>query len=280
MTKATVNTASAGTATNEDAQQQQQQQHHGYLPTRRQSAASMFGRMAGIAIAVAAAPVAVVHADEIGREVEMTLDVTGEALMICTKRGPLGACTKTVYRTAENDNDKAATYMGKPSDLVSQKDREARRSSSEDAGNALIEKLKQRSEDNSEKNARLVEQRTQLNDASANFGPFSKSVLIENQNGIGFTLLENPQAMRLKKLGLIGSKKKFLRQPTQKELDDALIVPETSLLGSIVKTVGGIVGVVGLGFGYTQIPDENRKQIETKAKQVTTKFSETFLEQK
>ena len=95
-----------------------------------------------------------------------------------------------------------------------------------------------------------------------------------------FTLLENPQAMRLKKLGLIGSKKKFLRQPTQKELDDALIVPETSLLGSIVKTVGGIVGVVGLGFGYTQIPDENRKQIETKAKQVTTKFSETFLEQK
>lgn len=166
MTKAAVDTASAGTATNEDAQQQQRQQHHGYLPTRRQSAASLFGRMAGLALAVAAAPVAVVHADEIGREVEMTLDVTGEALMICTKRGPLGACTKTVYRTAENDNDKAATYMGKPSELVSQKDREARRSSSEeDAGNALIEKLKQRSEDNSEKNARVVEQRTQLNDA-------------------------------------------------------------------------------------------------------------------
>ena len=167
MTQAAVDTASAGTATNEDAQQQQRQQHHGYLPTRRQSAASLFGRMAGLAVAVAAAaPVAVVHADEIGREVEMTLDVTGEALMICTKRGPLGACTKTVYRTAENDNDKAATYMGKPSELVSQKDREARRSSSEeDAGNALIEKLKQRSEDNSEKNARLVEQRTQLNDA-------------------------------------------------------------------------------------------------------------------
>ena len=166
MTQAAVNTASAGTATNEDAQQQQRQQQHGYLPTRRQSAASLFGRMAGIALAVAAAPVAVVHADEIGREVEMTLDVTGEALMICTKRGPLGACTKTVYRTAENDNDKAATYMGKPSELVSQKDREARRSSSEeDAGNALIEKLKQRSEDNSEKNARVVEQRTQLNDA-------------------------------------------------------------------------------------------------------------------
>ena len=166
MTKAAVNTASAGTATNEDAQQQQRQQQHGYLPTRRQSAASLFGRMAGLALAVAAAPVAVVHADEIGREVEMTLDVTGEALMICTKRGPLGACTKTVYRTAENDNDKAATYMGKPSELVSQKDREARRSSSEeDAGNALIEKLKQRSEDNSEKNARVVEQRTQLNDA-------------------------------------------------------------------------------------------------------------------
>ena len=166
MTQAAVNTASAGTATNEDVQHQQQQPQHGYLPTRRQSAASLFGRMAGIALAVAAAPVAVVHADEIGREVEMTLDVTGEALMICTKRGPLGACTKTVYRTAENDNDKAATYMGKPSELVSQKDREARRSSSEeDAGNALIEKLKQRSEDNSEKNARVVEQRTQLNDA-------------------------------------------------------------------------------------------------------------------
>jgi hypothetical protein len=45
--------------------------------------------------------------------------------------------------------------------------------------------------------------------------------LILNEDGKGFTLLEKPQAMRLKKSGLIEDKK-FVRQPTQQELDDAL----------------------------------------------------------
>lgn len=46
-------------------------------------------------------------------------------------------------------------------------------------------------------------------------------MLILNENGRGFTLLANPQAMRLKNQGLIKDKK-FIRQPTQEELDKAL----------------------------------------------------------
>ena len=42
-----------------------------------------------------------------------------------------------------------------------------------------------------------------------------------NEDGKGFTLLENPQAMRLKKAGFIKDKK-FIKQPTQQEIDDAL----------------------------------------------------------
>ena len=38
---------------------------------------------------------------------------------------------------------------------------------------------------------------------SASFGPFDGQVLILNEDGRGFTLLANPQAMRLKKAGLI-----------------------------------------------------------------------------
>lgn len=161
-------------------------------------------------------------ADEIGRETEALFDITGESMMICTKRGPLGACLKTEYRTEYNDNDKAREYFSKTTELATKRNGSVDESNE---GNALIEQLKKRSEDNSEKNDILVKQRTQLNDASANFGPFSKAVLVENENGNGFTLLENPQAMRLKKLGLI-EKKKFTRQPTQEELDAALEEPE------------------------------------------------------
>jgi hypothetical protein len=57
--------------------------------------------------------------------------------------------------------------------------------------------------------------------------------LILNENGKGFTLLENPQAMRLKKQGLIDGDKKFVRQPTQEELDKALEPEGPSLLDSI-----------------------------------------------
>ena len=45
--------------------------------------------------------------------------------------------------------------------------------------------------------------------------------MILNEDGKGFTLLENPQAMRLKKAGFIENKK-FVKQPTQEEIDAAL----------------------------------------------------------
>jgi hypothetical protein len=41
-------------------------------------------------------------------------------------------------------------------------------------------------------------------------------------DGKGFTLLANPQAMRLKNQGLIKDKQ-FIRQPTKEELDAALV---------------------------------------------------------
>ena len=49
--------------------------------------------------------------------------------------------------------------------------------------------------------------------------------MIVNADGIGFTLLENPQAMRLKKAGFIKGRK-FVTQPTQEQIDAAL-EPET-----------------------------------------------------
>jgi hypothetical protein len=139
---------------------------------------------------------------------------------ICTKRGPLGACLKTEYRTVENDNDKADKYFQTPTELVKRKDLAAREAE-ESEGNALIQKLKQQSEENREKNELLVQQRTLLNDQSASFGPFDGQVLILNQDGKGFTLLKNPQAMRLKNQGFIKDKK-FITQPTQEEIDAAL----------------------------------------------------------
>ena len=46
-------------------------------------------------------------------------------------------------------------------------------------------------------------------------------MLILNEDGKGFTLLTNPQAMRLKNAGFIKDKK-FTKQPTQEDLDKAL----------------------------------------------------------
>lgn len=62
---------------------------------------------------------------------------------------------------------------------------------------------------------------TLQNSQSASFGPFDGQVLILNEDGKGFTLLANPQAMRLKEAGLIADKK-FTRQPTPEELEKAL----------------------------------------------------------
>lgn len=43
-----------------------------------------------------------------------------------------------------------------------------------------------------------------------------------NTDGKTFTLLQNPQAMRLKKAGFIDGRRQFIKQPTQEEIDQAL----------------------------------------------------------
>eukprot|EP00540_Astrosyne_radiata_P002702 CAMPEP_0116836154 /NCGR_PEP_ID=MMETSP0418-20121206/7937_1 /TAXON_ID=1158023 /ORGANISM="Astrosyne radiata, Strain 13vi08-1A" /LENGTH=99 /DNA_ID=CAMNT_0004465889 /DNA_START=237 /DNA_END=536 /DNA_ORIENTATION=+ len=51
-------------------------------------------------------------ADEISsKERDMPLVDTGESVTICIKRGPLGACTKSIERTKANDNDGATKYF-------------------------------------------------------------------------------------------------------------------------------------------------------------------------
>jgi hypothetical protein len=75
----------------------------------------------------------------------------------------LGKCVTTVRRTPENDNDIALKYFKEPTDLVKQKD-QAARTAEETEGNVLIQKLKQQSEDNREKNDLIVQQKTFMND--------------------------------------------------------------------------------------------------------------------
>ena len=79
------------------------------------------------------------------------------------KRGILGKCVKTQLRTAENDNDVALKYFQEPTDLVKKKDLQSR-TAEETEGNVLIQKLKQQSEDNREKNDLIVQQKTFMND--------------------------------------------------------------------------------------------------------------------
>ena len=82
---------------------------------------------------------------------------------ICTKRGLLGACLETAVRTPENDNDKSAKYFRDPTELVKEKEAKMRASSNTE-GSMLIEKLRQQTEDNREKNELLVKQKTAQND--------------------------------------------------------------------------------------------------------------------
>jgi hypothetical protein len=77
---------------------------------------------------------------------------------ICTKRGPLGACLKTEPRTDTNDNDVSRKYFRDPSDLIKQKS--SALSDGGDDGNALIQKLRQQSIDNQEKNDLYVARKT------------------------------------------------------------------------------------------------------------------------
>lgn len=53
-----------------------------------------------------------------------------------------------------------------------------------------------------------------------------------NADGKGFTLLENPQAMRLKEKGFIKDRK-FVNQPTPEELDAALEAEGPGFFGRI-----------------------------------------------
>ena len=139
------------------------------------------------------------------------------------KRGPLGACTQTEERTANNDNDRSNAYFKDPATTLKQR-RDVKRMAEESEGNALIQKLRQQSDDNREKNDLAVRQKTLINDQSASFGPFDRQVVILNTDGRTFTLLENPQAMRLKNAGFIEDRK-FIKQPTKEELADALVLP-------------------------------------------------------
>jgi len=177
-------------------------------------------------LAILTAPlVAVVpnaHADTWGKETEAPTLFTGETTMICKKRGPLGACLETVVRTQENDNDKALKYFKDPSAEVKKRQERALIQAADDSeGNALIQKLRQQSLDNKERNDDMVRAKTLMNDSGASFGPFGGQVVILNTDGKTFTLLNNPQAMRLKKAGYIEDRK-FVVQPSEQVIDDAL----------------------------------------------------------
>jgi hypothetical protein len=176
-------------------------------------------------------------ADEIGVERDAPTLFTGENVMICKKRGPLGACLESVVRTESNDNDKAKQYFRDPSEIVRQKEATLRAAAEETQGNALIEKLRQQTEDNKEKNRLTVERKTFENDQSASFGPFDRQVVIMNTDGRTFTLLENPQAMRLKKAGFIEGRQ-FVKQPTKEDIAAALEPDGPGLAGALLGVFG------------------------------------------
>ncbi|KAL7503376.1 hypothetical protein ACHAXN_001177 [Cyclotella atomus] len=181
---------------------------------------------------------ATAHADEWGRETEAPTLFTGETVMICKKRGPLGACLETTVRTAQNDNDKSLEYFRDPSDEVKKRRQQSiQGSKQDDQANELIMKLRRQSEENRERNENEVRIKTLMNDQAASFGPFDRQVVILNTDGKTFTLLENPQAMRLKKAGYIGNERKFIIQPSQEVIDDALVGKND--LGEAIKGIFG-----------------------------------------
>mmetsp|Transcript_15197 Transcript_15197/g.17363 ORF Transcript_15197/g.17363 Transcript_15197/m.17363 type:complete len:287 (-) Transcript_15197:159-1019(-) len=192
-------------------------------------------------------------ADEIGSEIEAPTLFTGETVEICTKRGPLGACTKTELRTAENDNDKATKYFKDPAASLKEKYSAAQLQSIDDGeskkvimasdGNELIERLKQQSADNKDRNDKIIRAKTLQNDMAASFGPLDSQVAILNSDGESFTLLKGAQAMRLKKMGYIKDKR-FVTQPTTEVIDAAF----ESEGGGPGEFIGGIMkGVFGSG---------------------------------
>ena len=103
-------------------------------------------------------------ADEYGVETEAPTLFTGESIMICVKRGPLGACQKTEERTPANDNDKAAKYFLEPGKKVVDKDLAMRRSSDGNMESELVTRLKQQTSDNKERNDQIVKMKSLEND--------------------------------------------------------------------------------------------------------------------
>jgi hypothetical protein len=80
---------------------------------------------------------------------------------------------ETVKRTDANDNDKAKKYFQDPSEMIKRKDAAMRESI--DENNSLIDRLKQQSIDNAEKNDLEVQRRTFQNDqvGRSSFGNLS-----------------------------------------------------------------------------------------------------------
>jgi len=194
------------------------------------------------------------YADEVGRNVDPPTSFTGEEIMICTKRGPLGACKTTVKRTSDNDNDKASAYFNDPELAFQEKYKARQLQAIEDErngvvydgqgfdGNALIARLKEKTEENRVKNDGIVRQKTLANNLGASFGPFSRTVPILNADGVDYTLLDAPQAMRLKKAGYIGAEKKFIEQPSQEVLDSVAAEAADSGPAKIGRFVKGLFG--------------------------------------
>ena len=73
---------------------------------------------------------------------------------------------------------------------------------------------------------------------SATFGPFDRQVVILNTDGKTFTLLESPQAMRLKDKGFIKGRE-FVKQPTPEEIEDALTPDGPGLADAILGKLRG-----------------------------------------
>lgn len=86
----------------------------------------------------------------------------------------MGKCTKTTTRTSDNDNDKANKYFRDPEETLKKKysalqlqtieDGTAAKVDAASEGNELIEKLRQQSVDNKEKNDMIVRVKTIQND--------------------------------------------------------------------------------------------------------------------
>ena len=63
-------------------------------------------------------------------------------------------------------------------------------------------------------------------------------MLILNTDGKSFTLLSSPQAMRLKEAGFIKDRK-FVTQPTEEQIENALESEDGGLAGALQSLIRG-----------------------------------------